>query len=170
MKLVADGAFASVLEVTAEKLRGKGIKLVLADLDNTLAPYNAEAPTPEVLRWHEGLRAAGITLYVVSNNRKESGRRYLETLGAPYVQDAHKPRAAALLRAMEETGAGRDETVLLGDQTFTDVLAAGNAGIPALLIRPVKLEDVLRTLRYYAEAPFRLPLKRKDFFGHEQNK
>lgn len=168
MKLIADGIFDAVTDIQPEKLRKMGIVLLLADLDNTLEPYNTSYPRDEIVNWHEELRANGITLYVVSNNKKASGREYLDRLGVPYIVDAHKPKADSLLQAMEETGADRTSTVMVGDQTFTDVLAGRRAGVPVILVRPVKLEDVLRRLRYWAEVFFRLPLRNKVFFEEDR--
>ena len=170
MKLIADGKFDSVTDITPEKLAGKGIKLVLADLDNTLEPYNALEPREEIIRWHESLRAAGITLCIVSNNKKTSGVEYLEKLGAPYIVDAKKPKADSLFAAMDRFGGDRNSTVMVGDQTFTDVLAGHRAGVPVLMVRPVKLEDPLRTLRSWAEWIFRAPLRKKDFFREDRRK
>lgn len=170
MKLIADGKFDYITDITPEKLNDKGIKLVLADLDNTLEPYNALEPREEIIRWHESLRAAGITLCIVSNNKKTSGVKYLEKLGAPYIVDAKKPKADSLLAAMDRFGGDRNSTVMVGDQTFTDVLAGHRAGVPVLMVRPVKLEDPLRTLRYWAEWIFRAPLRKKVFFREDRRK
>ena len=59
---------------------------------------------------------------------------------------------------------------MVGDQTFTDVLAGHRAGVPVLMVRPVKLEDPLRTLRYWAEWIFRAPLRKKVFFREDRRK
>ena len=44
------GVYPSVHDIRPEALKAKGIKLVLADLDNTLVPYKVPAPTPEIVR------------------------------------------------------------------------------------------------------------------------
>ena len=165
MKLIADGIFDSVVDITPHKLADKGVKLVLADLDNTLEPYNTVEPRAVIVNWHEELKSAGITLFIVSNNKKASGLEYLKKLGAPYIVDAKKPKADSLITAMRTVGVDVKNTVMVGDQTFTDILAGHRAGIPALLVRPVKLEDPLRTLRYYGEWIFRFPARKKIFFG-----
>ena len=50
------GVYPSVDRISPEKLARRGIRLVLADLDNTLAPYK-EAPTPGAAAWARELEA-----------------------------------------------------------------------------------------------------------------
>ena len=40
------GVYPSVTHIPPAALAARGIKLVLADLDNTLAPYHVEEPAP----------------------------------------------------------------------------------------------------------------------------
>lgn len=44
---------------------------------------------------------------------------------------------------------------MLGDQIFTDIWGAHNAGIRAVYIRPIARDSLFRKLRYGFEAPFR---------------
>ena len=49
------------------------------------------------------------------------------------------------------------QTVMVGDQIFTDTLGANNAGVTPLLVEPIQLAgNPGRYLRYAAETPFRL--------------
>lgn len=137
-------------------LTERGIRLVLADLDNTLARYGQLDPDEALLRWRDGLWQAGITLFVVSNGRRpQRAQRFCAGLEVPHISHAGKPHKEAFLAAMEQCGCGPEETVMLGDQIFTDVWGAHNAGIRAVYIRPIALDTIWRKLRYGIEAPFR---------------
>lgn len=137
-------------------LAGHGIRLVLADLDNTLTRYGQPDPDEALLRWRDELWRAGITLFVVSNGRRpQRAQRFCTGLEVPYISHAGKPHKAAFLAAMEQCGCGPEETVMLGDQIFTDVWGAHNAGIRAIYIRAIALDTIWRRLRYGIEAPFR---------------
>ena len=58
---------------------------------------------------------------------------------------------------MERMGRGPRETVMVGDQIFTDILGANNAGVVPLLVEPIRLAgNPGRYLRYAVETPFRL--------------
>ena len=68
------------------------------------------------------------------------------------------------LKAMERMGCTPEQTVMVGDQIFTDVLGANRSGVTPLLIRPIRLAgNPGRYLRYWGEAPFRLLGKRRPF-------
>lgn len=65
---------------------------------------------------------------------------------------------------MERMGRRPEETVMVGDQIFTDTLGANNAGVVPMLVEPIRLAgNPGRYLRYAAETPFRLLGKRRPF-------
>ena len=49
--LIPRGVYPSVTALEPEALAAKGVRLVLADLDNTLVPYKVPEPTPDVVAW-----------------------------------------------------------------------------------------------------------------------
>ena len=55
----------------------------------------------------------------------------------PIIAKAMKPLPVALFAACSMLGAKRSETVMVGDQLSTDVLAAHNAGMSAYLLAPL---------------------------------
>ena len=158
------GVYPSVDCIDPEKLARRGIRLVLADLDNTLAPYK-EAPTPQAAAWAGELEAYGIRLFLLSNSRKpHRARQMAQRLGVPYQGRSGKPKRGGYLRAMERMGCAPEQTVMVGDQIFTDVLGACRAGVVPLLVEPIRLAgNPGRYLRYAAETPFRLLGKRRPF-------
>lgn len=155
--LRADFTAGSFQEVTGEALERRGIKLLLADLDNTLVPYGVPVPDERVIRWRDDLAAHGVTLLILSNNRHESRPRiFSEALGAPYIGRAGKPKPRSFYRAMERLGVTKEQTAIIGDQIFTDVLGGGLAGVSTILVEPIRLAgNPGRYLRYAVEVPFR---------------
>ena len=140
--LIPRGFYNSVSDLDPQVLAAKGIRLVLADLDNTLVPYKVLTPAPEVADWIAGLKQADIQLFLLSNSRKPGrAQQFAQSVGIPPGQ-----------------------TVMVGDQIFTDVLGANRSGITPLLIRPIRLAgNPGRYLRYWGETPFRLLGKRRPF-------
>ena len=159
------GVYPSVTDISPKALAGKGVKLVLADLDNTLVPYQVTEPSPAVAAWKEGLEAQGIQLFLLSNSRKPGrAQAFAEKLGIPYQGHSGKPKKAGYLRAMERMGCTPRETVMVGDQIFTDTLGANNAGVTPLLVQPIRLAgNPGRYIRYAVETPFRLLGERRPF-------
>lgn len=159
------GFYPSVTDIKPEALAARGIKLVLADLDNTLVPYKVTEPPAEIVAWKEALAAEGIALFLLSNSRRPGrARRFAEKLGIPYQGHSGKPKRAGYLRAMDRMGCSPQETVMVGDQIFTDTLGANNAGVVPLLVKPIRLAgNPGRYIRYAAETPFRLLGSRRPF-------
>lgn len=124
--------------ISPEYLARRGIRLLLCDLDYTLAPKSQGEPDQRLRRWLEEMAQGGITVMILSNNR--SGKRvndFCRTLGIDYVGHAQKPSPKGLRRAMARAGVTERETAMLGDKLLTDVLAANLSGVTALMVEPV---------------------------------
>ncbi len=161
--LIPARLFESCREVTPELLRRRGVTLLLTDLDYTLAPKSVSRPDDALRAWIGELKAAGIQVMIVSNNR--SGTRVTEfcaDLGIPYQGRAGKPSARGLRAAMARAGTDRTRTAMLGDKLLTDVLAANRAGVLALMVEPAggavtPWQKVLHAL----QAPFKAACRRR---------
>ena len=141
------GVYPSVTALDPKALRARGITLVLADLDNTLVPYGVTEPPEEIVAWKQALEAQGIQLFLLSNSRRPGrAQGFAQRLGIPYQGHSGKPRRAGYLRAMERMGRRPEETVMVGDQIFTDALGANLYGIPVLLVQPMR-QDTKATIR-----------------------
>ena len=147
-----------IYQITGETLERRGIRLLLADLDNTLVPYGVPLPDDRLKAWRDDLAAHGVTLFILSNNRHESRPRiFAEGLEVPYIGHAGKPKTPSFFQAMERVGVTPTQTAIIGDQIFTDVLGGNRAGVATILVRPIRLAgNPGRYLRYAVEAPFRL--------------
>lgn len=60
--------------VTPEFLKEHGVKLLLSDLDFTLAPKSQSKPDESLTRWIGALKEAGIEFAILSNNRSPGAR------------------------------------------------------------------------------------------------
>ncbi|NCB63782.1 MAG: YqeG family HAD IIIA-type phosphatase [Clostridia bacterium] len=162
--LIPRQVYRSIFEISPKALAAAGIRLLLADLDNTLVPYGVPTATAEVRAWNEELRSHGVTLFVLSNNRSATrAKRFSEDLGVPFLGHAGKPKAASFHKAMEQMSCTPGETAMVGDQLFTDILGANNAGVAALAVKPIAWgRNPMRIVRYGAEIPFRAIGKRRN--------
>ena len=149
--------YSSIFDLRPADLRAEGVRMIFADLDNTLARYGQREPSPELIEWKDELSDAGIRLFIVSNNRKPTRAAEFSTaLGIDFIGHAGKPKRAGFLQALERTGFTTEETVMIGDQIFTDMLGANNAGIRSWLVMPIRLDSMPRRIRFAAEGPFRV--------------
>ena len=136
--MIPDFLFDSYRDITPDFLQKQGITLLLTDLDYTLAPKAVRRPDGALKAWIAELKAAGITVMIVSNNR--SGARVTEfchDLGIDYQGHAGKPSPKGLQTAMDRTGTAPAHTAMLGDKLLTDMLAARRAGVTALMVEPL---------------------------------
>ena len=152
--LVPDFRFDKFSEATLDFLQKEGIKGVILDIDNTLEPYENPLPSSEVKEWLHTLNNNGIKTAFVSNNGKERVNTFNEELKMPAYYKAKKPFPKNLKRAMRDIGSDKSNTVMMGDQVFTDVLAGRFAGIRTILLPPIKDKtDALTKFKRLLEKP-----------------
>ena len=135
--LVPEYRFERFNDVTVDFLLSIGVKGVLLDIDNTMEPYEHPVPGDHVVAWLDSLHSAGIKTAIISNNEWERVNLFNEQLGLPAYAKAGKPFKKNLLRAMNDIETDREHTIFIGDQILTDVWAAHNAGIRAILVPPI---------------------------------
>lgn len=157
ISLIPDRVYPSVFDIDGAYLASRGRTLLLADLDNTLAKYGQAEPDHAVMQWKEGLKAAGVELFLLSNSRKPTRPgHYAKALNIPYLGHAGKPKTDGFFEAMKRMGRTPEQTAMVGDQIFTDILGAKRSGILALMVEPIELAgNPGRYLRYAMEEPFR---------------
>lgn len=150
--------------LTPVYLQKRGVRLLLCDLDNTLALHETARPSDAVRAWVRELTEAGISVMIVSNNRSPARvEAYCRDLGIPYVGHAGKPKRGRLMEALARHGATPEETALLGDQIFTDVLGARRCGFQSFCVEPICGRDSLwHWTAYWLQEPFRIPARRRE--------
>lgn len=160
--LIPDYAFPSVCDVAPEFLKRRGVTLLLVDLDNTIAPYGTVTPPAEIADWAESIKKSGIGLFIITNNRRtERVERLASAYGVEYIMKAGKPFVGGIRKVLQQLGKRPEETALVGDQVYTDVLAANRAGLLSIIVEPIRIRNPLFNLRYLFEAPFRAACRNK---------
>ena len=150
--LVPEYRFDTFDLATAEFLLSIGVKGVLLDIDNTLEPYEHALPGDQVVLWLKSLSERGIKTAIISNNNRDRVETFNNNIGMPAYAKAGKPFKKYLLRAMVEIGTEKENTIFIGDQILTDVWAAHNAGIRAILVPPINdKKDALTRLKRVVE-------------------
>ena len=161
-RMTPDFMFGHYWEITPEFLLQNGIRALLIDIDNTLAPYEMPDPDERIVEWFATLAKNGISAALVSNNHAPRVERFNQTLGLLAYPDSGKPGKKNLLLAMKTLGVSTAETAVLGDQLLTDCYAGKRLGLRALIVPPIKDKTNLffrfkrllerRYIRRYAKA------------------
>lgn len=166
LKFVPEYFMESFDKADATFLRSIGVKGIILDVDNTLEPYENPKPTQKVLDWLDSLSKSDIKCAIVSNNNRERIDEFNSSIGLFAISKAKKPFKKNVLRAVEAIGVSKDEAILMGDQVFTDVWAAHNAGIRAILVPPIKdKKDLLTRLKRLFEKPVLRKYRKKSMKG-----
>lgn len=154
--------FNDVTEITPEFLKRRRIKGLILDLDNTLTTHNNPVPPQSSLDWLEKMRAAGVRLMIVSNNKTERVTPFAKQLGLEFVPRGAKPLPIGYIKARKRMGLENRELAAVGDQIFTDVLGCNLLGIRSIFVFPIEPETSL---------PFRFKRSiEKAFLPKRQNK
>ena len=153
--LVPDYYFDTVYDIPLALLKKEQVKCLLLDIDNTLVPYDAPEPTAENRKWFALLAENGIRVVFVSNNKPDRVTLYAESLGFPYVFEAGKPLTKKIRTLLKAQGIDTSDCLAVGDQIFTDVLAASNLGIKCILVRSIKdVQTAFFKFKRFFEKPF----------------
>ena len=161
--LVPDYYFEKFSDASVEFLSSIGVRGIVLDIDNTLEPYENPVPTEPTLAWFNALAAAGIKAVFVSNNNAKRVKLFNKNLGLPAYFKAGKPFKKNVLCALSDMDVSIDEAILMGDQVFTDVWAARNAGLRAILVPPIKdKRDIFTRSKRALEKPIIKKYKKRN--------
>ena len=164
--MMPDYMFRTFDEITPAFLTSLGVKAILADIDNTLAPYEQPEPDQRIKGWIASLAEAGIGIAFVSNNDWERVKLFNATLGVPAYAKSGKPFKKNLIKAMNDLGGTLDTTVMLGDQLLTDALAGHNLGVKCLIVPPIRdKKNAFFRFKRWLEKPVVKKFKRKNGIG-----
>ena len=136
--LLPDYIFPTYRDVTVDFLKEIGIKALLIDIDNTLAPYEMPEPDDNIRNWFKTLAENGIQATLVSNNDRERVELFNSTLGLPAYYKSGKPFAKNLKKAMAAMGTDKHNTAMLGDQLLTDAAAGKHIGLRTIIVPPIR--------------------------------
>ena len=134
-----------IWDISTKELKKRGIKAVLADLDNTLVAWNKRDGDKDFFAWNEKLKKENIQLIVVSNNTTKRVAQAVKPLGLPYASWSLKPLPRGILKALKDFNLDKDQTVMIGDQIMTDIIASNVAGVRSILVKPLVKSDGILT-------------------------
>lgn len=123
-----------VFSIDYQRLYENGVRGIIFDVDNTLVPHglNSTKAVDELFRKIHGL---GFKTLLMSNNCEARILRFKANIDTLYIHRAGKPNPDSYWNALSMMGLKKEETVVVGDQIFTDILGANRAGIPNILVR-----------------------------------
>lgn len=143
--LCPDQFAEDIYHINLQYLTEKGICGIIADLDNTLVPWNDNELFPELLEWIEKVKKNGFKVCIVSNNYSERGEDLAKALNVPAIWRAVKPRRGAFRKALKIMDLKPSKVAVVGDQVFTDILGGNRLGLHTILVRPLNRREFIGT-------------------------
>lgn len=162
----------SIYNLNVADLKRRGINAVFSDLDNTLLAWNIEESAETMDELNQRLLAGGITLVVISNNNHARIQKVLAPYGIKFVARAKKPLPGGINKALRQFGFRREQTLMVGDQLLTDMIAGNLALTKTVLVKPLVETDAWNTSinRFFEKFIFFfLNMKRKITFKEYLN-
>ena len=126
----------SIYDINYKKLKKRGIKCLLFDLDNTLVPYNVDLPDIKVKDLFAELEES-FKVIIISNSPKDRLRPFKEKLNVDVAFKSKKPLKGKYKKIMEIYNFKDSEIACIGDQLLTDILGANRMGFTSILVNPI---------------------------------
>ena len=115
-----------------DELSSSGIKTALLDFDNTLGRDHATEPEEFSYNCVKMIEEKGIKCCLVSNAKSGRSAKIAEMLGVP----------SGVIKAMELMNSTPAESVMVGDQIFTDVIAGNRAGLRTFMVEKLYKPEI----------------------------
>jgi len=137
--------FDKISDIDLNKLKQKNIDTILLDLDNTLVPWYNNYIDPEIYKWLNNIKENNFKVCIISNGLSIRVKRISKELGFPFISNAIKPSTRAIVKALKMLNSKPENTVIIGDQIFTDILAGNRLGLTTILVKPLAKVELITT-------------------------
>ncbi len=125
----------TIFDIDYAWLQSEGIRLLLLDVDNTLASYADSVLNEQVVALFRDVKQLGISVVLLSNNHSQRVRHFAEILQVPHVPSSRKPCKAGFKRALRLfPDTPKEAVAVIGDQFMTDVLGAKRMGLYVIVV------------------------------------
>lgn len=136
-KYVPDIYQKSIHTINYDSLLSRGIKCLLFDLDNTLAPITEKTPNEKVKELFNELKEKGFKIIIFSNSPKMRVRPFKDELEVDCCACAKKPKPDKFLSVIKIYGYNFSEVAIIGDSMMDDIVGGNGVGITTILINQI---------------------------------
>ncbi len=133
--------YEKISDISIEDLRAMGVKAVGVDIDNTTAYDSSFTVFSGVKSWIKKVQEAGFKVIIITNTFSFRAKLLSRKMGhIPYIAMARKPLTKNFFVAAKKLGIEVSELAMIGDQLFTDIQGANDAGAVSVLVHYAKPE------------------------------
>ena len=130
-----DSYLHSIYDIRYDKLRENGIKYAVFDVDCTILPFDDINVTEDNKILFRYINNLGIKSALCSSSLESRVKPVADELDLNYIALAPKPfMDFSLIRDLFDYDSTRDNTVVIGDSLYFDMLLAGRLNMPKILV------------------------------------
>ena len=136
----------SVYNIDLKKLKKvKNIKGIIVDLDNTLIAWGKKEVSQKNIDWVNEAKKLGLKICIVSNTNSKRVAELAKIFDVPYHSKYFKPFSVAFNSGLKILDTKKSETVVIGDQIFTDIWGGNALKLLTILVVPIVKKDSMGT-------------------------
>ncbi len=134
----------SIYTINYKKLKKRGIKCLLFDLNNTLTSYDEDYPTDELRELIFELEK-NFKVIIVSNSGKDRIRPFKEKLNIDASFHTFKPFKRKLKKIMNLYNFKDTEIAMIGDILVTDIYGGNKMNFTTILVNSISEREPFST-------------------------
>jgi len=135
MKIIADGYFDRVEDISHGYLAQRGICGIILDIDNTIVVDGKTEIPASVSQW---VRNIGMPICLLSNGKEQRVKYFAGIFGVNSIHRAGKPSKKGYAKAAGLLGIeDLSKIAMIGDQLFSDILGGNISGCHTIKVKPI---------------------------------
>ncbi len=136
----------SICNIDLKKLKKiKKINGIIVDLDNTLVAWGKNEIDHKIIDWVKEAKKLGLKICIVSNTNSKRVAEFAKIFDIPYHSKYFKPFSIAFNNGLKILDTKKSETVVIGDQIFTDIWGGNILKLLTILVVPIVKKDSMGT-------------------------
>jgi len=156
----------SIHAIDYDLLYSRGIRCLLIDLDNTIAPITMKEPNKKTRELFDDLKNKGFKIIIFSNSPKSRVKNFKEELDVDCYCKVCKPLKRNYKKVLETYEFTEAQIACIGDQLLTDIKGGNKMGLTTILVNPVGVQEKFVTkINRYFENKILKKLRDNDLFA-----
>lgn len=131
----------SIYTINYLKLQQSGIRCLIFDLNNTIAPKQVDVPSKELQDLFAYLQGLKFKLVILSNAKKSRVAPFKEKLNVDAAFRSGKPKKKKFQRILNLYHFQVHEVACIGDEILTDIYGANRMGFTSILVNPISNQE-----------------------------
>lgn len=164
MKYLPDIYKKNIFAINYDKLKKKGIKCLIFDLDNTLALIDSTKVESSVQELINKLKKAFLVV-IVSNSPKKRVSTFGKDLKVDFYPFALKPTIRTLKKIKAKYNLESKQIAIIGDQFITDMAYGYKGKITKIFVDPLAVKDLkITNINRYLEEKIMAKYNKNNLF------